>query len=157
MTENNGAGSIDNSQLLGPDWVLALLGARTLLGKKVMSPTRMVDTGDFWTGELKPVYQLEVRAQPQQGIDPKTKQPVMEMTRPRFISAVCEMDGFDSVELPDAGVIVKPVSELPLAYQKECAQLVANYENARSAAQRKQRIDEEAAKAMSFGGGARRD
>lgn len=152
MTDNNGAGSIDNSgpQLLGPDWVLALLGARTLLGK------RNVRSGDL-TEHLTPVYQLDVRAQPQQAIDPKTKQPVMVMTRPRFISAVCEMDGFDSVELPDAGCVVKPLSELPLGMQKQCAQLVADYENARSAVQRKQRIDEEAAKAMSFGGGARRD
>lgn len=147
MTENNG------SAKLGDDWVIVLLGARTLLGQK--NRTRE----GFPTRELSPVYQLEVRAQPQQGIDPNTRQPVMVMTRARFVSPVSEIDGWDSLELPDAGIVVKSLNEFPPAFQNEMAQGVANYENAKSAAKRKLLIEEQAASAAktSFGGGARKE
>ena len=148
-TENNGA-SGNSPALLDESWVLALLGSRTLLGKLEVS-------GSF--RELSPVYQIEVRPQPQQVTGPDGK-PAVIMQRPRFIMGVCEMDGFDSVELPEAGIILKPVADLPLPQQNELAHLVANYERARAEGRRKQLIDEQAAAAMrsqSFGGGARKE
>ena len=154
MTENNGA-SGNSPMPLDESWVLALLGSRTLLGKLTERATDL-----SFVKELAPVYQIEVRPQPQQSIDPVSKQPVMVVTRPRFIMGVCEMDGWNSLELPDAGIVLKPVVELSTAHQAELAQLVANYEAARAANLRKQKIDEQAAamaRTQNFGGGARKD
>lgn len=147
---------------LDESWVLALLGSRTLLGKLKPTVRRNPYEPKATPGPnlLDPVYQIEVRPQPQQSIDPVSKQPVMVVTRPRFIMGVCEMDGWDSLELPDAGIILKPVVELSTAHQAELAQLVANYEAARAANLRKQKIDEQAtamARTQNFGGGARKD
>lgn len=155
-TENNGA-SGNSPMPLDESWVLALLGSRTLLGKKVMKADGV--TAPHWRPELSPVYQIEVRPQPQQVTGPDGK-PAVIVQRPRFIMGVCEMDGFDSLELPEAGIILKPVVDLPLPQQNELAQLVANYERARTEGRRKQLIDAQAAAAMksqSFGGGARKE
>ena len=88
MTGNNGA-SGNTPMPLDESWVLALLGSRTLLGKLTERATDL-----SFVKELAPVYQIEVRPQPQQSIDPVSKQPVMVVTRPRFIMGVCEMDGW---------------------------------------------------------------
>jgi hypothetical protein len=146
MTENNGAGN---------NWVIVLLGARTLLGKLTER------TSDLsFAQELSPAYQIEMRAFPQQQIDPITKQPTVVMMRARNISLVSEMDGFDSLVLPEQGLVVKSLSELTPAIQAEMMQAVQNIESAIAAAQRKLKIDEEAAnasKSLSFGGGARKE
>jgi hypothetical protein len=145
-SENNGAAE---------NWVIVLLGARTLLGKLTER------TSDLsFAQELSPVYQIEMRSIPQQQIDPVTRQPTVVMMRARNISLVAEMDGFDSLALPEHGIVVKPLSELAPAIQAEMMQAVKNIDAAVAANKRKLAIDEQAAtasKGMSFGGGARRE
>jgi hypothetical protein len=146
MTTENG----NTPGALDADWYIVLLGGRTLLGKlrEFAPPVR-----------LEPVYQIEMRPTPVQGIDPTTKQPTMGMVRQRYIMAVAEMTGWSSVALPQ-GCVLQPVVELSPALQKEMAMLVRNYEAAVTAQQRKIQIDQQAAEAMkasSFGGGARKE
>jgi hypothetical protein len=156
-TENNGGPS---SATLDDSWVIVLLGARTLLGKLLGGD--ISDPGDvrFNKLRLEPAYQIEMRPQPQQSIDPATKQPVMIMGRARNIMPVAELEGFTSLELPDHGVVIKPLSELHPAVQTEMRQAVVNIEAAIAANERKRKINAEAAaaeKLTNFGGGARKD
>jgi hypothetical protein len=170
-TENNGGPS---NATLGDDWVIVLLGGRTLLGKLDVSPLPPCQhtprCNVFSNGrpecvgpaaqKLEPAYQIEMRPQPQQSIDPATKQPVMIMGRARNIMPVAELEGFTSLELPNHGVVIKPLSELHPAVQTEMRQAVVNIEAAIAANERKRKINAEAAaaeKLTNFGGGARKD
>ena len=159
MTENNGGPS---NATLGDDWVIVLLGGRTLLGKLITTVKRDPYAAQATRGPnlLSPAYQIEMRPQPQQSIDPATKQPVMIMGRARNIMPVAELEGFVSLELPDHGVVIKPLSELHPAVQTEMRQAVVNIEAAIAANERKRKINAEAAaaeKLTNFGGGARKD
>lgn len=158
MSGDNGNGSIGESTGLGPDWVIVLLGNRTLLGKcefyiDAFSRERIPHS-------LNPVYQIEMRDVVQQRMDPQTKQPVMVQGRQRNIFPPSELDGFTSLVLPEHGIVVKPLSELSADTQAEMFRGVTNLEKVIADNARKKKIAAEAdaaSKLTSFGGGARKD
>jgi hypothetical protein len=134
------------------NWVVVLFGGRTLLGV----PDRPKEALSGLFLHLEPVYQLEVRAVPIQGVDPQTKQPVMGMSRQRFIMSVGELE-IASVEVPIQTSIIKPISEMSANAQKELTTLVINYEEAMKKNRRQAQINAQLAESQSqsFGGGAR--
>ena len=129
-------------------WRLLLVGARTLLGR--------LDDNAFC---LNPVYQIEKRPTPVQGVDPNTGKHVQGMQMRWTIMAVAELDGITSVEVP-TGAILIPVSTMLDSEQKLLGALVEAFEKNKLENARKTKVDAEAAvlaRGGSFGGGARSD